>query len=166
MELISRYPILKECEESIHNSIQMISDCFESNGKLLLVGNGGSACDCDHISGELLKGFKSNREINKKKDLDLLGSELASKLQGSLPAIPLTNFQGLGSAYNNDCDPEYTYAQLVWGLGVEKDVLLAISTSGNSKNIVNSVMRSADKTIMIGIYNNQNQKRYIGVKLD
>jgi D-sedoheptulose 7-phosphate isomerase len=140
MNVINRYPVLKQCEESIQDSIKIISDCFKSKGKLLLVGNGGSACDCDHISGELLKGFKSSREIKNKKDLDLLGGELACKLQGSLPAIPLTNFQGLGTAYNNDCDPEYTYAQLVWGIGVEKDVLLAISTSGNSKNIINSVM--------------------------
>lgn len=110
-------------------------DCFQSGGKLLLCGNGGSAADSEHISGELLKGFGQKRPLDSTWK-DKLGTEIANNLQGSLPAIPLSSFTALGTAYANDCNPDYTFAQLVFGLGNTQDVLMSISTSGNSKNVV------------------------------
>ncbi len=136
--LIEKYPCLSKIEGHIVKATNAIIHAFKTNKKLLLVGNGGSASDCDHIAGELLKSFDLDRNIN---DLDLkkFDEELASNIQGSLPVIPLPNFTGFISAFNNDCNPNYCYAQLVYGLAQKGDVLLAISTSGNSINIINAL---------------------------
>ena len=137
-EIFEKYPSLERCRESVEKAIDLIEGSYRQEGKLLLCGNGGSASDCDHISGELLKGFKSKRAL-KERDVALLGEALASKLQGSLPTIPFPVFHGLGTAFSNDCDPEFVYAQLVWGLGKRGDTLLGISTSGNSPNVLRAV---------------------------
>jgi len=103
-------------------------------GKLLLCGNGGSGTDAEHWAGELLKGFASKRSIGGEL-LSQLGAELAAQLQGALPVIPLTGFLGLRTAWQNDCDPDYVYAQLVLAFGRPGDTLVGMSTSGNSKNV-------------------------------
>lgn len=64
-----------------------------------------------------------------------LTAELGAKLQGALPAIPLTGFTALATAFANDVDPHFVFAQLVWGLGRPGDVLVGISTSGNARNV-------------------------------
>ena len=61
MELINRYPQLEKCAADVEKALELIIDCYEKGGKLLLCGNGGSAADCEHIAGELLKGFLSKR---------------------------------------------------------------------------------------------------------
>jgi D-sedoheptulose 7-phosphate isomerase len=135
--LIARYPQLTELKKEIESSFDILSYCYKNGGKLLLCGNGGSASDSDHIAGELLKGFRSRRKISGEQ-AECLGENLASKLQGSLPAIPLPALSAVNTAFINDCDPDYVYAQLTYGLGKEGDVLLAISTSGNSTNVVHA----------------------------
>ncbi len=100
-----------------------------------MCGNGGSAADCEHWSGEMLKGFEGDRPVDQG-TRDILGDDLADRLQGSLPVIPLTGFVSLSSAYANDCHSAYIFAQLTLGLGRAGDVLVAISTSGNSENIL------------------------------
>ena len=135
---VERYPELADCAESIVSAFYRMKNSFVEGGKLLLCGNGGSAADADHISGELLKGFGHVRPL-KLEWHEKLGDELATNLQGTLPAIPLTIFNALGTAYCNDCNAEYTFAQLTWGLGRPGDVLLAISTSGNSKNVLHAL---------------------------
>lgn len=125
--LISRYPVLAPLRESIVQAVKMIEDMHFSGGKLLLCGNGGSAADCEHISGELLKGFLLPRPQH------ISGFE---KLQGGIAAIPLPSLSALISAFSNDVAPELVYAQLTNVLAVENDVLFCISTSGNSKNVV------------------------------
>lgn len=137
-DLFVRYPNLDRIREPIEEAIRLITATYRSGGKLLLCGNGGSASDCDHIAGELLKGFKSRRKLNDKEKRQI-GLKMAEELQGSLPTIPLPVFHGLGTAFSNDCNPEYIYAQLVWGLGSKGDSIVAISTSGNSKNILRAV---------------------------
>lgn len=134
-DCLSRYPQLKGCGESIERAFYKMKHTFAEGGQLLLCGNGGSAADADHISGELLKGFGQKRPLSKEW-VRKLGPEIASKLQGALKAIPLTAFNALTTAYGNDCDPLYTFAQLVWALGQAGDTLLAISTSGNSENVL------------------------------
>lgn len=140
-ELISRYPKLKACEKDIKKAISAIIDCYEEGGKLLLCGNGGSCSDCDHIVGELMKGFLKKRPLNEKikKKMEKNGISLdgyiIEKLQGALPAISLPSFTALNSAFCNDVEPELMYAQCVMGLAKKGDVLIAISTSGNSKNV-------------------------------
>jgi len=132
--LLSNYPQLEPCHPDIREAFEVLRDSYAANGKLLLCGNGGSAADADHISGELLKGFQSKRPLSRI-DQDTIGDDLAPHLQQALPAIPLTAFNALATAYTNDVNAEYIYAQLVLGLGAPGDVLLGISTSGNAKNV-------------------------------
>ena len=103
--LIERYPVLKECEESIINAYDILEECFANGNKLLIAGNGGSCADAEHIVGELMKGFKLPRKCSsefadKLKTIDnARGTELSEKLQGGLPAIALDGHQGLNTAY-------------------------------------------------------------------
>lgn len=146
--LIERYPVLKECKDSIINAYDLLEECFSNGHKLLIAGNGGSCADSEHIVGELMKGFKLPRKCssefaNKLMQIDeLRGAELAEKLQGGLPAIALDGHQGLNTAYINDVPNGglLTYAQQVYGYGKEGDVFLGISTSGNSKNVMNATV--------------------------
>lgn len=141
-ELISRYSILELCKQEINKAAEMLIYCYENNGKLLVAGNGGSAADSDHITGELLKSFVKKRKVdlNFLTELSLIdedtGKFLSDKLQGSLPAIALTNNSALMTASLNDVDGNIMFAQQIMGLGKKGDLFLGISTSGNSKDIV------------------------------
>lgn len=143
-ELVNDYPLLKQCEESILNTYNILLDCYKNGGKVLVCGNGGSAADCEHIVGELMKGFNKKRELTseqkaKFKDFEN-GSFIADNLQGALPAISLVSHTGLMTAFNNDVKPELVFAQQVFGYMKENDVLIALSTSGNSENVVNGAI--------------------------
>ena len=144
-ELLSRYPELSACKEDIENAVTTIIKAYENVGKLLLCGNGGSCADCDHIVGELMKGFLKKRPLSDekkaemKKNCDLLDDETLSKLQGGVPAIALPSITALNSAFCNDVDPELMYAQTLMSLANENDILIGISTSGNSKNVFGAV---------------------------
>jgi len=138
-ELINRFK--KENPELVNSSVilwdiyETIKTSFEGGGKLLLCGNGGSAADCDHITGELMKGFLLKRPVP-----DTFAAHPALDgegrlLQGALPAISLVGQTALSTAFANDVDPEMIYAQQVYGLGNAGDVLLGISTSGNAGNV-------------------------------
>lgn len=133
--IFKRYPELECCENDIERGLNLIIETYKNNGKVLVCGNGGSAADSEHIVGELMKGFLSEREIND----DRLTEELKENLQGSLPAISLCSQTSLMTAFNNDLDPDYVFAQQVYGYGKENDLLIAISTSGNSKNVLKAV---------------------------
>lgn len=141
-ELIERYPVLESARESIIEAFHVLLTCFQQNRKLLIAGNGGSAADAEHIVGELMKSFVLPRKINenlkeKMKNIDdNLGSELADKLEQALPAIALSNHNSLNTAFLNDVDGKLCFAQQILGYGVAGDVFLAISTSGNSMNIL------------------------------
>lgn len=132
--LIERYPQLVNCQEQIRHAVQTIVNAHQANGKILLCGNGGSASDCEHISGELLKGFLSKRKI-KENEYPAFSDLAKDKLQKGIPAIPLTSFSSLISAFANDVDADWTYAQLVFALGKKSDVFIGLSTSGNAKNV-------------------------------
>ena len=140
--LIKRYPVLEVCRQDIIDGYLMLEDCYKNGGKLLICGNGGSAADSEHIVGELMKGFKLPRTLNndlKEKLLSEdreLGQVLADHLQQALPAIALDGHSALSTAYMNDCEPLLCFAQQVNGFGNENDILLGISTSGNSKNVL------------------------------
>lgn len=131
MELYSRYPALAVCENDINAALEVLVTTYKNGGKVLLCGNGGSCADCDHIAGELLKGFLSHRPVSDER----IPAELREKLQGSLPAISLPSLTAALTASLNDLDPEIAYAQLLMGLGKEGDTLIALSTSGNAKNV-------------------------------
>mgnify|MGYP004648966023 FL=1 len=141
-ELFQRYPALEVCRNEIWKAYEIIKASYENGGKLLIAGNGGSAADSEHIVGELMKGFVKPRKlsdefVSKLKNVDEhMGEELGEKLQGALPAIALVDHVALSTAYLNDVDPLLGFAQQINGYGDEDDVFLAISTSGNSKNIL------------------------------
>ncbi len=136
--LLSRYPALSVCARDMETSVRAIGDAFAAGGKLLLCGNGGSAADAEHWAGELLKGFRRPRPLSDAV-AEKLDPGVADKLQGGLPAIPLTGFTAFNSAFANDADHAFAFAQLVLALGRSGDVLAAISTSGNAENVVNAV---------------------------
>jgi len=125
---------------------QLLRDTFAAGGKLLLCGNGGSCADCDHIAGELLKGFLRRRPTDAalrgamEAEFGAEGADIAAKLQQGLPAISLTSHAAAISAFANDVDPQLVYAQQVLAYGRPGDLLLGISTSGNAKNVAAAVM--------------------------
>ena len=133
--IFERYPQLECCKEDIEKALRLMIETYKKGGKILVCGNGGSAADCEHIVGELMKGFLSERKINDER----LSREMIENLQGALPAISLCSQTALMTAFNNDCNPDYVFAQQVYGYAKEDDLLFAITTSGNSKNVVNAV---------------------------
>ncbi len=132
--LLQRRPELAGTVPSITRAYAVLRQCFRVDGKILLCGNGGSAADADHWAGELLKGFCKDRPLSKS-ERGSLRPAIASKLQGALPAIPLTSFPAASTAFGNDVDPALAYAQLTSALGRRGDVLVGISTSGNAANV-------------------------------
>lgn len=144
--LISRYPSLEIIEDEIIKAYLLLEECYEKGGKLLIAGNGGSAADSEHIAGELMKRFKLPRPVSKEfaeklKVIDTVrGEELAKNLECSLMAIPLVAHEALSTAYINDVDGLGVFAQQLFGFGKEGDIFLGISTSGNSKNIMNATV--------------------------
>lgn len=144
--LVSRYPVLESLKERIAEAAHAIIKCFENKKKLLICGNGGSCSDAEHIAGELVKSFelirKPDNEFKKRliKISESRGSFLAEKLQAGFPAISLNSNTALISAISNDISAEAVYAQQVMAMGNPGDILLAISTSGNSPNIIDALI--------------------------
>ena len=144
-ELFERYPALASIENDIVTAENMMLDTYYAGGKILACGNGGSCSDANHIVGELMKGFLLKRPMTtdiRAKFENALGEEaedFAKKLQRGIPAIALDAASALFTAYANDVDADYVYAQLVFGYAKDNDMLIGISTSGNSKNVVNAM---------------------------
>jgi D-sedoheptulose 7-phosphate isomerase len=136
-----RYPMLSPVKSTIEKAAEMIINCYSSGGKLLVCGNGGSCSDSEHMVGELMKSFKLKRPVRKDIAERLSevsgerGKYLAQKLESGLPAISLSSQTSLTTAICNDIDANLIFAQQIIGYGRDKDVLLVISTSGNSQNI-------------------------------
>lgn len=156
--LIERYPVLSVCERDIVDAYRTLEECYENGGKLLVAGNGGSAADSEHIAGELMKRFKIQRPVSKEYAEKLIeidperGPALAKNLEQSLMAIPLVAHEALTTAYINDVDGLGVFAQQLMGFGKKGDVFLGISTSGNSKNIMNAtVVARASGLKVIGL---------------
>lgn len=154
-ELLSRYPILAPSADTIRAAEEALVSCFRAGGKLLLCGNGGSAADCEHISGELCKAFLEKRPIPEEKRAEMTARcpevlPLLDGLEYALPAIPLPSMSALFTAYSNDRTAELAFAQGVLALGRPGDVLIAISTSGNSANILAAarVARALEITVI------------------
>ena len=157
-ELTGRYPQLKKLENEIDKAAQCLIKCFQQGRKLLVCGDGGSSSDSDHIVGELMKSFEQKRQVveNLKNELITIdgkrGKYLSEKLQQGLPAISLTAHSALITAIANDTDPDLIFAQQVVGYGNTGDVLIGISTSGNSQNIIDAIITAKAKgMIVIGL---------------
>lgn len=154
-ELITRYPLLESIRDEIERAYNTIVECYEHDGKVLIVGNGGSAADAEHIVGELMKGFVKNRTVSAEMQKALLeldperGAGLIKNLQGGLPAICLNAHTSLNTAFANDKDPVMSYAQQVNGYGKPGDVFIGISTSGNAENVMYAAITAKAKGLKV-----------------
>lgn len=113
--------------DKITNSVLLIIDCYRNGGKVILIGNGGSAADAQHIAAEFIGHFKLER--------------------ASLPAISLTTNTSILTALANDYGYETIFSRQLESLANSKDVLIAITTSGNSQNILKAVEMAKSKNI-------------------
>jgi len=155
IELMKGYPALKPCQDDIRKAADLICEAVGHSGKILTCGNGGSAADAEHIVGELMKGFLRKRSLGSE-EISIfenrypdIGREIAENLQKAIPAISLAGNVCFSTAYANDVDPELVFAQQIYGLGNPGDVLIALSTSGNSKNVVVAAMVARIKKIKV-----------------
>jgi len=112
------------CEDAILAAAELIAQTFRAGAKLLLCGNGGSAADCQHMATEFVSRLT--------KDFERPG----------LPAIALTTDTSFLTAFANDCGFDGVFERQVQALGRPGDVLIGISTSGNSPNVVRAVRRA------------------------
>ncbi len=145
LDILSTYankvPAIASMKEPLRACVKILTDCFQSGGQLLICGNGGSCADADHIVGELVKAFRMKRPLDEAlssalQEQDEQGANLANCLQGGLPAINLGAHAALMTAMHNDVGGQFMFAQQVVAYGRRGDVLLGISTSGNSQNVL------------------------------
>jgi len=144
-DFFEQYPQLSVCASEICSAVEAICTCYRSGGKLLVCGNGGSASDAEHIVGELMNKFAIKRPapvqmLNRLQESGVKNADyLFSKLEQGLAAISLVSQTSLMTAIINDIGADMVFAQQVYGYGRPGDVLLALSTSGKSPNVVNAV---------------------------
>ena len=153
--LFIRYPLLETCKDSIYKAFELLKETVLRQNILYLAGNGGSAADSEHIVGELMKSFMAKRPIDEKladKLKSLYGEEggkLSLELEGGFRALSLPSLISLSTAIINDVNSDVMFAQMLNSIGVEGDVFWGISTSGNSKNIVNAAMLAKAKGLKV-----------------
>ena len=144
-ELLSRYPNLHVCKDALLSMVEPVCESYHAGHKLLTCGNGGSAADAEHIVVELMKGFLLPRTIDDalyRRMQEICPEEadyFRENLQGALPAVALVDQIALNTAFANDQAADLSFAQQVLGLGRAGDVLLGITTSGNSRNVLYAV---------------------------
>ncbi len=144
--LFQLHPCLHPCRDAVLEAAEAMALCFSTSCKLLICGNGGSAADSKHVVAELMKGFRLERRIGDglaralRETSPEHGGFLAGRLQAGLPAVSLASEDALMTAVANDIDPALVFAQQVMALGRAGDVLLALSTSGNSVNVLYAVI--------------------------
>lgn len=154
--LISTYPALRAVSDDIIKAVELCARSFENGGRLYICGNGGSAADSSHITGELMKSFKLRRSCPEKLRASLLSlgdkiggnyaqlcGEITNKLESALPVFALTESSALITAIANDTSADMIFAQQICGYARSGDVLLALTTSGNSKNCVYAALTAA-----------------------
>lgn len=156
--LMLRYPQLQRIRQDIVHAYLVFEECYKGGGKLLIAGNGGSAADAEHIMGELMKRFKLSRPVSAEYARRLRavdekrGNILAKTLESPLTAVSLVAHEALSTAYHNDVGGDGGFAQQLFGFGKKGDVFLGISTSGNSKNIMNAtVVAKASGIKVVGL---------------
>lgn len=119
----------QQCSESVEAAADLLMATFQSGNKLLLCGNGGSAADAQHIAAEFVVRYEQKRR--------------------ALPAIALTTDSSILTAHANDFDFDSVFARQIEALGNAGDTLIAISTSGNSKNIIQAAQTARDKNLNV-----------------
>lgn len=150
--LFGNCPELRSCEDEIRAAAKLLLDSFRTGGKLMVCGNGGSAADSEHVVGELMKSFRFKRSVDPTFAVayrGVNGTDAPSWLEGALPAISLASQTALSTAFGNDEAAVGVFAQQVYGYGEEGDVLLAISTSGNSANVAEAAKVARAKGVRV-----------------
>ena len=120
---------LADCSGTIEAAGELLIKTLKQGGKILLCGNGGSAADCQHIAAELVVQYQKKRK--------------------ALAAIALTTDSSILTAHSNDFGFETIYSRQIEAIASEKDCLIAISTSGNSKNIVEAAKAAREKSMAV-----------------
>ena len=153
--LFKRYSKLESCKEQIAKAFEILKEVCVNKGCLYVAGNGGSAADSEHIVGELMKSFMAKRPISDEladKLKAMYGEEgetLGKDLEGGFRAVSLPSLVSLATAIINDVNSGVIFAQMLNSIGIEGDVFLGISTSGNSKNVVNAAMVAKAKGLKV-----------------
>ncbi|MBL1214417.1 MAG: D-sedoheptulose 7-phosphate isomerase [Ignavibacteriae bacterium] len=127
----TKIKIETECSAGIIEAVKLLSEAFSGGKKLLLCGNGGSAADCQHIAAEFM--IRLSHDVQRP----------------AIPAIALTTDSSNLTAGGNDIGFDNVFARNVEGLGNEGDILIAISTSGNSPNVVKAVEKAKSKNMKV-----------------
>ena len=120
--------IINDGVEQIEQAAEILINCTKNGGKILWCGNGGSAGDAQHLATELMGGMT---------DYDRM----------PIPSIALTTDSSFLTAWSNDTDFESIFSRQIQGLGVKGDALVGISTSGNSKNVINAIKQAKYKDL-------------------
>ena len=139
-QLIADYPALAPCAGAIEAAFTALRDTITNGGRIYVCGNGGSAADCQHITGEMMKGFLKKRPVTLSPQVmaglsPQTAQYLSANLQGAIPCHSLTTETALISAITNDTAGDMPFAQQVYGYCRPGDTLIAISTSGNAQNV-------------------------------
>ena len=153
-DLQKRHPITKNSIPSIREFGFKLIETFDKNGKLFIAGNGGSMADAQHIGGELIKSFEYKRNLSSvQKELFHQvegGPDIAAQLENGVPVYVLGLNHSLTTAILNDFEkPHLEFAQELWVLGTEGDMLLGISTKGRAKNVINAMKVAKAKGMFI-----------------
>ncbi|MBQ7257475.1 MAG: SIS domain-containing protein [Abditibacteriota bacterium] len=144
-KLLSEHKELEYLRENIKKTVEAIKTAYNKGGKVMVCGNGGSCADADHIVGELMKGFLSKRPLTSYEEGLILNQKydnadyLTKFLQRGIPAISLNTHGALISAVINDIGADMMFAQQVFSIGTECDVLIGISTGGGAENVINAL---------------------------
>ena len=127
----TKISMIDSCKDDLLKAAEIIKGSFSKGGKLMLCGNGGSAADSQHIATEFV--IRLSHDVKRP----------------AMPALALTTDSSNLTAGGNDIGFENVFARSIQGLGKENDVLIAISTSGNSKNVVNAINAAKEKGIKV-----------------
>lgn len=143
MKLVLDYPAF--ISNAITDSINVLIQCYQEGNKIIVCGNGGSASDSQHIVGELMKSFNLERGLSQKTVLKIKKlfpndfDYISNNLQSPIEAISLVGENSFITAWINDANPDFVFAQQILGYGKKGDVLICLSTSGKSVNVINAI---------------------------
>ncbi len=137
----TKQKLLTECIDEIEKASTILVNCLKNKNKILLCGNGGSAADAQHIAAELIIRYKSSNE------------------RSAIPAISLSTDTSVLTACGNDYGFDYIFSRQIEGLGFEGDALIAISTSGNSTNVIHAIKTAKSKNLKIIVLTGQDGGR-------
>ena len=145
-ELARRNPQLLECQASLIEAADALFRTVSARGRIYTFGNGGSSADAEHIVGELLKPFVRDRPLDRALRRRLAqidsdnGTALAIGLKSGIAACALTGPASILTAISNDMAPSLVFAQQIVAMVRPGDLCIAISTSGDSENVVHGAL--------------------------